>query len=186
MDQVWEALAAAEGYATALSVLAAIATWWLSNRRNIRFERRLSTVNVLLSANLNDDLHEANLQMSRFVRAGEKIVHEGLADDVDAKVMRLLNFYEFVATAVVDRYLDFAATDHLRGGAMCEAHDVCEDYIRARSEWLRRPELYANLRMLCDPAWRQQQGGVKRLRPPSSWSRRTRASLRSSTAATGA
>ncbi|WP_150526916.1 DUF4760 domain-containing protein [Roseibium sediminis] len=82
----------------------------------------------------NSELAESDFYMAKKISRSELVIEASLSDDEDRLVMRILDYYEVIATASRQRYLDPHVVANLRGGAMCAAYDICKTYIQIRRE----------------------------------------------------
>lgn len=130
---------------TVASVLTAIVLGALGFRQSRRAERRNLTVALVANLSTSTELAEADFHMARLIREGRPVEAGSLDAESDAKLMALLDYYEFLATAVADGSLDRRVIVHLRGPAMARAFALCEPYIRDRRASVGPPGPYGNL-----------------------------------------
>ncbi len=108
-------------------------------------ERRSHTIDLLKALSDSQVLAPCDTWMAERIAADESVDADGLDDTERAKVVNLLDYYEFLCVLAADEILDKKVLRTLRGSAMTAAFRLCEDYIEQRRLATGNGALYANL-----------------------------------------
>lgn len=125
---------------TAASILVAVILGVATVFQQRQIQRRQHTVKLLTSFQSSERLAAADAWMAERIRLGRPVPTDIGADD-DARVIMLLDFYEFVANLAQRGMVDIPLLLDLRGGAMTRGFHTCHDYILDRRVKVA-PDLY--------------------------------------------
>jgi Domain of unknown function (DUF4760) len=144
----------------AILVAAGFATagWLYTARRARSLSRKHHTINVLLTANLNEEFQKCRALVGTNLRAGE--IKTPLNDQaLSVAVRRLLNHYEFVAACIRNGDFDERLVKDTEKSAILALYVGCKDYIWSLRNDRHRMSLYEHLEWLhvrwSDPRRRQ-------------------------------
>lgn len=127
----------------ALSVLVAIIFGMLGWWSNQKAQLRAHTLNLIGNLSVNTDLAAADVAVAKLVRETTTVCAKDVTDDLDAMLMRILDYYEFLSVAYNDGAMEKKTFRHLRGSSMMLLHDVLKQYIIERRE-IYGDSLYKN------------------------------------------
>lgn len=123
---------------TALSVLAALFTWYVTHRRDVYHKRIEYTAEVLSALSTSDRLSESSFQVTRLINQGVRISLADIDPDVERHVVDILDYYEFLCDLYTKRVIDQKTVIQLRGRLMRRTWNLCEQYVRETGEAQKR------------------------------------------------
>jgi hypothetical protein len=131
-----------------VSVTLALITWVATVAMKIRSEKKKHTIDLISQFQSNDGIYKSDLSMALRIKNNEKPKSGNMDIKSEETLIRLLDYYEFIATSVREKYIIYDIVKHLRGGAIFSAFELSQSYIVERRLALDRPELYLNFEWL--------------------------------------
>lgn len=123
---------------TAISIFVALVTWLVSHRSDIKAQRVAYTANVLSALSTNDRLAESSFQVTKLINGGARVSMRDLDPGIEAHVVDILDYYEFLCDLYIKRVVDRRTILQLRGRLMRRTWNVCETYIRETGDLQNR------------------------------------------------
>jgi hypothetical protein len=132
---------------TAISIIVAIffgllGLWW-----NIKSQKRAHTIDLISNFSTNSELSESDFQISSAASKQIEISGTKIDPELDRHIMKVLDYYEFLAVSYFDGALDKKTLVDLRGNAMKRSYDICRKYISDRQDSCGN-EIYAHFEKL--------------------------------------
>ena len=133
---------------TALSLILGFGAGFAVFVQRSAVERRQHTIDLLKTLSDSQVLAPASAWMAERIAAGETVVVTDLDDEERAKVVNLLDYYQFLCVLAEEEIVDRKVLLDLRGGSMRSALRLCDGYIRQRREDTGNRDLYVAMERL--------------------------------------
>ena len=132
-------------FLTTVSILVALLTWLLTQKKNSQKDRINFTLQVLGQTKTLEHLAKADFLINKAINENVKIELADMNLELESAAFLMLNYYEDLSTWHEIGIIDGEILKHLRGGLMKRTYILFEPYINNYRKKQNRNEIYKKL-----------------------------------------